>query len=235
MNNQIDTAMKVGRGYWFVDGFIEIFAGGLLSLLGGILLLRGNTPQNSIQTQLMSVAGEIALVKVVGIFMVILGLWWLKDRFTYPRTGFIRGKRISLAQILVFLRNGFLILALPVLALIAVLVLLPSLQGALLSMPIWCPIFLGVIWAGLCVLLGVWAGLRRFWLVGAIIAVAGIKSGGWQFIIGTYNLPVETVIYRTFASVGLLTLISGVVFILSGVAIFLRYRKENPVVYQEEA
>ena len=29
MNMQIDVVMKRGRGYWFVDGFIEMAAGGL--------------------------------------------------------------------------------------------------------------------------------------------------------------------------------------------------------------
>jgi len=234
MSTQIDTAIKRGRGYWFVDGFIEMFAGGLLILLGAILLLRGLAPQDSFLAQFISVASEIAMVKVVGIFMAILALWWLKDRFTYPRTGFVRGKRMPMVQILAFFRNGFLVLALPALGLIAVIFLLRPLQGALFSMSIWFPVGLGVLWAVLCVLSGKWLGLRRFWLLGALIGLTGIAAGAWQFVIGWANIPVETAIYRTFASVGLLTLVSGVVFLLSGVATFLRYRKENPVPYQEE-
>ena len=40
---------------------------------------------------------------------------------------------------------------------------------------------------------------------------------------------------RTFISIGLLTLVSGLVFAISGVVTFLRYRKENPARYREEA
>jgi len=234
MSTQIDTAIKRGRGYWFVDGFIEMFAGGLLILLGGILLLRGLAPQDSFLAQFISVAVEIAMVKVVGIFMAILVLWWLKDRFTYPRTGFIRGKRMSIVQILAFFRNGFLVLALPALGLIAAIFLLRPLQDALFSMPIWFPVGLGVICAVICVLSGEWLGLPRFRLMGALIGLTGIAAGAWQFVIGWANISVETAIYRTFASVGLLILVSGVGFLLSGVTTFLRYRKENPVPYQDE-
>jgi hypothetical protein len=235
MSTQIDTAVKRGRGYWFVDGFIEIFGGGILLLLGGIVLLGSLTPQDSFLAQFLSIAGQVALVKLVGFFLVILLLWWLKDHFTYPRTGFIRGKRMPLTQIYVFLRNSFLILALPALGLIAAIVLLPPLRGAIFSMSVWFPVGLGVVWAALCTWLGEWAGVRRFWVVAALIFLAGIKAGAWQFIVGVANLTLETAIYRTFASVGLLTLASGMVFLLSGLATFLRYRKENPLPYQEEA
>jgi hypothetical protein len=235
MNTQIEPATKRGRGYWFVDGFIEMITGGLLIILGGILLLSGMAPQDSFLAQFLSVAGEIALVKVVGILMAVLVLWWLKDHFTYPRTGFIRGKRIPLAQILAFLRDGFLILALPMLALMAALALLPPLRGAFFSMPVWFPVGIGVIWGALCILLGQWTGLRRFWVVGALIGLAGIKAGAWQFVLGVPGVSLETAIYRTFAGAGLLSLASGVVFALSGLVTFLRYRKENPVPYSEEA
>jgi hypothetical protein len=92
-----------------------------------------------------------------------------------------------------------------------------------------------VIWGALCILLGQWTGLRRFWLLGALICLAGIATGAWQFVLGMPSVSVETAVYRTFAGAGLLTLVSGVVFALSGLGTFLRYRKENPVPYSEEA
>jgi hypothetical protein len=97
-------------------------------------------------------------------------------------------------------------------------------------------------------------GLRRFRLMGALILLAGIVVGVWQLVIGLPNFPVEALqsnslaalpevvrapmaetINRTFISIGLLTLVSGTVFAISGVVTFLRYRKENPVPYREEA
>jgi hypothetical protein len=235
MNTHIDTAMKRGRGYWFVDGFIEMLAGGVLILLGVILLLRGMAPQDSFLTQFMSVAGEVALVKVVGIFLAVLVLWWLKDRFTYPRTGFIRSKRMSIVQLLTFFRNGILLLALPVLALLAAIIIVPPLRGALFSMPVWFPVGMGVLWAVLCILGYEWTGLRRFQVMAALIFLAGIQAGVWQWIVGVPAISTETAIYRAFASVGLLSLASGIILVISGMVTFLRYRKENPHPYQEEA
>jgi hypothetical protein len=254
MDRQIDTVMKRGRGYWFVDGFTEIIAGGLFILLGGILLLRGIAPQHSFLAQFVSVASDISIVKAIGIVAAILVLWWLKNQFTYPRTGFVREKWVTLTQMLTFIGKAILILILPVLGLVAAFILLPSVRGVLFSMPVWFPAGLGLVWAVLCVLSGEWMGLRRFRLMGALILLAGIIIGVWQLVIGLPNFPVEALqsnslaalpevvrasmaetINRTFISICLLTLVSGLVFAVSGVVTFLRYRKENPVPYREEA
>jgi hypothetical protein len=47
--------------------------------------------------------------------------------------------------------------------------------------------------------------------------------------------PVKESLNRVLAGVGLLTLLSGIAFAVSGLATFLRYRKENPVPYREES
>lgn len=102
-------------------------------------------------------------------------------------------------------------------------------------MPVWFPAGLGVLWAVLCLLGYQWTGLRRFQLLAAAFFLAGIKAGVWQWIIGTSNLTFETAIYRTLAGASLLTLLSGLALVISGVITFLRYRRENPTPYQEEA
>ena len=119
MNVQIDLALKRARGYWFVDGFIEMAAGGLLVLLAAIILVSGNASQSSLLHWFLSVTGEIVLAKVIGVLTAILILWWLKDHFTYPRTGFVRSKRFTAMQVLVVTRNVILFLLLPILALFA--------------------------------------------------------------------------------------------------------------------
>jgi hypothetical protein len=252
MDRQIESAMKRGRGYWFVDGFTEILAGILFILLGGITLLGGVVPQNSFFSQFISLAESAALVKLVGLILAALGLWWLKDRFTYPRTGFVREKGVPGAQLLVFLRNAILIAILPMLGLIIPLFLLPAVRGAIFSMPVWFPPVVGVFWAVLCILLGEWTSLRRFRLLGVAILLAGIAAGAWQLAMGLPNVPADALqgnilgplpdflrapleesINRMLAGVGLLTLLSGIAFAVSGLVTFLRYRKENPVPYKE--
>ncbi len=254
MDNQIDSAIRVGRGYWFVDGFTEMLAGGLFVLLGGVLLLRGMAPQGTFLAQFASIASDIGFIKVLGLLAAGLILWWVKDRFTYPRTGFVREKRVTVRQVLTFIRNAVLCLLLPVLGLVAGFFFLPSMRAILFSMPVWSPAGMGAIWAVLCILLGHWVGLRRFGQLGVLILLAGIGISAWQLSAGLPPIPVEAlqssslpalseamrapladILNRAFVSIGLLTLLSGAVFAISGVVTFLRYRKENPAPYQEEA
>ncbi len=239
MNVQIDTAIKRARGYWFVDGFTEIAAGGLFVLLAGLLLFSRNASQASFPSWFLSVAGEISIAKFFGLLITVLVLWWLKDHFTYPRTGFVRGKRVTAAQVLIIIRNAFLFLLLPIFGLLNA-----SASSVLSSMPAWFPVGLGLLWAVLCVLAGEWMGLRRFQLLGVLILLAGMAVGFWQFAMGLpafpaniqpgiLQPPVLESINRTLTSLGFLTLVSGVILMVSGVTTFLRYRRENPIPYTE--
>jgi hypothetical protein len=45
----------------------------------------------------------------------------------------------------------------------------------------------------------------------------------------------EETLTRALAGVGVVTLVSGIGFAVSGLVTFLRYRKENPAPYKEEA
>jgi hypothetical protein len=130
----------------------------------------------------------------------------------------------------------------------------PASRGAVFSLPIWLPAGLGLFWAVLCVLAGDWTGLGRFRLLGAWLLVTGIAVSLWQTLLGLPNVPIEAVqpgawavlppalaaalaasLNRTFAALGLLLILAGVALVVSGGVTFLRYRKENPVPYQEEA
>jgi len=241
MNLQIDTVIKRARGYWFVDGFTEIAAGGLFILLAGILLIRGNT----VPSQFLSVVGQISIAKIFGLLAAALILWWLKDHFTYPRTGFVRGNRVTATQVLILIRNVILFLLLPIFGLIAASLLIASTGSVLSSMPVWFPIGVGLIWAVLCVWAGEWMGLRRFRLLGALFLLAGIAVGLWQFAIGLpalpsnmqaeiFQSPMLEIINRALTSLSFLVLGSGIILMLSGFVTFLRYRKENPTPYSED-
>lgn len=245
MNVQIDTMIKRARGYWFVDGFTEIATGGLFILLAGILLIRGNASQTSYTTWFLSVAGQVSIAKFFGILIAVLVLWWLKDHFTYPRTGFVRGSRITATQVLTILRNIILFLLLPIFGLLAASLIIASTGSVLSSMPAWFPVGVGIIWAVLCVLAGEWMGLRRFRLLGAMFLLAGIAVGIWQLSVGLPAFPVNAqagflqpsvleIINRTLTSLSFLVLIAGVILMLSGFVTFLSYRKENPTPYVED-
>jgi hypothetical protein len=245
MNIQIDTAIKRTRAYWFVDGFTEMATGGFFILLAGILVLRWNTPLTSSPSRFLSIAGEISIAKLFGLLIVVLVLWWLKDHFTYPRTGFVRGNRVTTAQVLILIRNVVLFLLLPIFGLLALSMLIASAESVLSSMPVWLPIGVGLIWAVLCVWAGNWMGLRRFQIIGALFLLAGIKVGTWQYVMGLPVLPENMkdgifqpamleIINRAMTSLGFLVMGAGIILILSGFVTFLRYRKENPTPYSED-
>jgi hypothetical protein len=244
MSMQIDSVIKRARAYWFVDGFTEIAAGGMLIVLAGALLISRYASQMPFPSWFLSVTGEIIILKVISLLIVILILWWLKDNFTYPRTGFVRN-RISVTQIFIIVRNVILFLLLPIIILFAASLFITSRGSILASMPVWFPIGLGLIWAAFIVLAGEWMGLLRFRLVGGITLLTGIAVGIWQSTMGLPNVPVNVEptilqppllesIDRTLSSLGFILLIFGVVLLISGMVTFLRYRKENPTPYSED-
>src|ERR1051325_672914 len=118
MDKKLDITMKRARGYWFVDGFIEIAMGGLLLLLAAFLLFSMRTSQAPFLSWFVSATGEITLLKMISFLIVILILWWLKEHFTYPRTGFVRGK-ITASQFFLFVRSVILFLLLPIAGLLS--------------------------------------------------------------------------------------------------------------------
>ncbi len=245
MNVQIDAALKRARGYWFVDGFTEMAAGGLFILLGALLLLSGTAPQASFPAWFLSTTIEISIAKFVGILAAILILWWLKDHFTYPRTGFVRSKRITTSYILVMIKNALLFLLLPILGLLAASLFFASASSILASMPAWFPIGLGILWAVLFMIAGEWMGLLRFRLIGVMVMLTGIAIGIWQLAMGLPAFPanmqpglfqplvLESII-QTLTGLSLLVLISGIILMSSGLLAFLHYRKENPLPYAED-
>ncbi len=245
MHTQIDTAMKRARGYWFVDGFAEIATGVLLAILAGFIFINRNTSQTPFPSWLLSVAGEISIMKMVSLLIAILVLWWLKNHFTYPRTGYVRNQ-ITAVHIFVVIRNVILFLLLPIVGLLIVSLLMTSTSSVLSSLPVWFPIGLGLLWAVLIMMTGEWLGLRRFRLLGGLILLTGIVVGIWQFTMGLPNIPANVQpailqpsllesLNRAFMSLSLILLVSGIMLIISGALTFLRYRKENPQPYSEEA
>jgi hypothetical protein len=254
MEQDIETAVKRGRAYWFVDGFAELLAGILFVVLGGATIVRGMAGLDIFLGQFASTAVDIGILKAVGLLAAVLIFWWLKDRFTYPRTGFVGGYRVPPAALLAFLRNVLLIVVLPVLGLVAVFIFFPPARGLLGSIPAWLPAAIGVFLGIVCFISGEWMGLRRFRIMGILILLAGIAIGVWQLLTGFPTLPADAlqanfleplaeslsgpldeILSRAFTGIGLLTLTAGILFVLSGLVTFIRYRKENPVPYREGA
>ena len=245
MNEQIGSALKRVRGYWFIDGFTEMAAGVVLAILALLLLFSGNASPSTFPAWFLSLAGAISIVKLGGILAGILILWWLKDHFTYPRTGLVRGRRVTAGQVFMIIRSILLFLLLPILGLLAAALLLASSTGVLAALPAWFPIGMGALWAALFLLSGEWMGLARFRILAGLTALSGIVIGAWQSEAGlpsfapgippVFSQPsLVEIITRTFMSLGLLALVCGVCLLFSGLVTFLRYRRANPLPYPED-
>ncbi len=65
--------------------------------------------------------------------------------------------------------------------------------------------------------------------VAGIVVGAGLLMMGWPGLLASGD-PAQ-ILRRTFVGVGLLTMIGGASFVLSGLVTFVRYRKENPLPY----
>lgn len=243
MSEQIESAIKRVRGYWFVDGFTELVAGAVFIVLAALLLLGGSASPAAFSSWFLRMAGEIFIAKFAALLVAVLILWWLKEHFTYPRTGFVRGTPVAGPQAFRAIGNTLLLLLLPILALLATALLLTSPKSMVATMPVWFPVGVGAIWAALLVLSGEWMGIRRFRVMGGLALLVGAAIGCWQLVVG---LPADSrlglsqpsvleLINRTLASLGFLVLIFGVILVLSGLVAFLRYRKENPFPFAEDA
>jgi hypothetical protein len=87
MKNQIDTVIQRTQRYWYIDGLAEIAVGVLILILGLFYLLLYVIPNESLAAPLVG----------IGQPLIILLFWWLggksvralKERITYPRTGYV--------------------------------------------------------------------------------------------------------------------------------------------------
>jgi hypothetical protein len=88
MNNTIESTIHRTRQYWYIDGFNEILTGLIFLLLGAINCISG----------ILSPSMGSAVMVGIGYPLVILGgmfagrIWvrMLKEKITYPRTGYVK-------------------------------------------------------------------------------------------------------------------------------------------------
>jgi hypothetical protein len=91
MNHSIDQAASRARRYWYVDGLNEAAFGGLCLLLGIYFQIQDSLQNPSLPRQMLE-AGMALFV--VGIALMLHKLVnFLKERITYPRSGYVSYRR----------------------------------------------------------------------------------------------------------------------------------------------
>lgn len=199
MSQQINDFIRRTYGYFYIDGLAEIASGGMFILVGAWLVVMA----------LVEPGTPAAVVAALGLPVIILGGTYLlnrlvrslKERYTYPRTGYVayrREKRDSKRWILI----GFVLL-LPIL-----LMLLPESWNEL-------PLVIGAILGAVLVYLGYRMLVRRFYLPGGAAVGLGVLCALF--------VQSETL------GAGLTFLGTGVLLGISGGLVLRSYLEEHPM------
>jgi hypothetical protein len=91
MNTDVDDLMRKTKSYWYEDGLVEILAGLFFIVIGLFLLLDWATPQDAPYKWIF--APGFAVVTIGWILSARKLIGWLKERITYPRTGYVAYKQ----------------------------------------------------------------------------------------------------------------------------------------------
>ncbi len=159
MKSQIEQTIQRTQRYWYTDGLAEL-AVGLMVLLIGLLYL----------PLMLLPSGFASLAIGLGQPVVVLLGWWLsgkavrrlKERITYPRTGYVTYPRKK--------RRGWAKAALTALCVAAFVVIVQILIGEREQV---LPILIGAFFAIAFALMGYRLGLVRFYLLAAFALLLG--------------------------------------------------------------
>ncbi len=190
--------------YWFEDGIVEIAVGVLFLLLAGYFYVDATQPDSLLANLL---GGLFVLLLVSGWYLVGWIIKLLKERLTYPRTGYVAFRRDKNSQKPVRLALALSVGALMA-AMFATLALNPPM--GLNFMPLGSGLVMALVFG----LIGYRTALPRFYLLAAFGLVLGAGLGLSQ--IG--NGLGMTAIYALMA----LALIG------TGLVILSRYLRQNP-------
>lgn len=206
--NPLQDIQKRPYHYWFIDGLGEMTAAVLLFLIGAAFYIQGTTTPGSLPFTLSGIAGLLLIGG--GPWLARPVVRKLKERFTYPRTGYVAYKQPSP-------RRRAWVLVLTFLVSIATVSLI--LTNAEFSLA-WLPLIEGVAIGGLLLNSAFQHNIQRFYpLAGISIAAgAGLAISGYGDLVGT----------------GIYFSIIGTAVLLSGAGTFRSYRKSYPALEEIE-
>ncbi len=203
----IEDVMRNTRRYWFIDGLSEI-TGGVLIIMIALSYQLIYLLEDSASRAMLLLIGQPTLILLSAYFSRKF-IIKLKERFTYPRTGFVKfhaakpNKRVQRILVVILIAGGVSIFI--------------SFMASMIPdryLPVISSLFIGAYsW-----ILGYLNGVRRFYIIAILIVIFGgliswINFGG--------GLPY---IY-------LLTGI-GVIWVLSGGWTLIRYMSQTKPVQE---
>jgi hypothetical protein len=91
MNNNVDDLMRKSKSYWYEDGLVETLAGLFFVVIGALLLADWAAPPEAAYRCIF--APGLMVITAIWILGGRYTINWLKERITYPRTGYVAYQR----------------------------------------------------------------------------------------------------------------------------------------------
>lgn len=189
MKTEIDQAVKRTQQYWYEDGLVELSFGGMCVVLGIYFLVLSRLPEDSTAYQMLNMAFPLIIIGGGALAGRIVKS--LKNRVTFPRTGFVAYRRESGRS-----RMWAIVFSILVGAIVAVMFVTAPVSLA------WMPAVSGGLIGLVLFILGTRLGLGRVQALGggSILLGLGISLAGAGDTLGL------GVYYSLF---GLLVMVSG--------------------------
>jgi hypothetical protein len=163
MKSNIELAVQRARGYWFVDGLGEILSGIVLALLATVFFFRAQV-QNA--EQVFSVLNAKDTILILGLSLGMALIVWLKQKITYPRTGYVEPRLENFgARLQKYWKGIALIIGAPI-VLIALMLLFPWAHAGLFYGITWIPAAIGFGFGVFMLAQANQTGLKRFRILG---------------------------------------------------------------------
>ena len=177
MKDPLTQVQQRARAYWFADGLNEIVSGIFAALYGGLMLLESRAESGTPQKDMLSTTGDIFLL--VGVFLSIFLLRWMKERSTYPRSGYVAYPELKFAERLRRVIPIMIIVSLLVVLLaISMLASVHARLWVFASMT-WLPTAISLLFGVIFIRSARETGLTRHFLLAGISLVTAIWLG-WR-------------------------------------------------------
>lgn len=203
---KIENIIRNTRKYWYVDGLSEI-AGGLIIFAAGLTYWLVSIMENTSIKAILLMLAQPAVI-IIGSLIVRKYLPKIKERLTYPRSGYLKFRKPSRDR-----RVKRALIVGMVAGLVAALVSMISSALPNNYLPLLSSIFLFIF----SIYIGYQTAVSRFYVIGLLMVLLGTAIS---------LMPFENVLPYTLFFSGV-----GIIWIISGVITLLRYlRNTSPQV-----
>jgi hypothetical protein len=252
MTDKITEATRRTQAYWFIDGLAETGTGILFVVTSIPYLLWSLVPQGSAWSKLASNGRDILLILGIAILFIVVRS--IKLHSTYPRTGYMEEKQPGRKQILMtgtFSLAGVLVFAG---LMVTGSLLWPAFRMCLVRNIAYLPTIIGLFFMAFQIILGFRTGLRRFFVMAGIAALASLglfvaarfylatHPFDWTFITTTgpndpmpagSTVALTDLLHYVYMGAAIFFAMQGLAMLVSGLLVRRKYLHQNPVTQEE--